>query len=109
MQANKMKKTLRPLFAGILDIMGGIFGAFIISPFLSCVSNFTGAPPGAFALSIAIFTAAIVCLAFIGGICALARKRWRLALAGSIAVLILAWPIGIGAIILTKSSKEEFA
>jgi hypothetical protein len=103
-----MKKTLMPLFAGILDIMGGIFGAFLISSYPSCVSNFTGQPLGLFALSIAIFLTAIVCLAFIGGIYALGRKKWRLALAGSIAVCILAWPIGIGAIILTKSSKKEF-
>jgi hypothetical protein len=47
-------------------------------------------------------------LAIVGGIYALRRKIWGLALAGSIAAFFPSWLLGIAAIVLTALSKKEF-
>jgi len=47
-------------------------------------------------------------LAIYGGICALKRKAWRLAIAGSIGGTLLTWFLGLPAIILILISKKEF-
>jgi hypothetical protein len=49
-------------------------------------------------------------LAIVGGIYALRRKKWGLALTGSIAALIVPWFwfLGIAAIVFTALSKSEF-
>jgi hypothetical protein len=47
-------------------------------------------------------------LAIVGGIYALQRKIWGLALAGSIAAFFPSWILGIAAIVLTALSKNEF-
>jgi uncharacterized membrane protein len=48
-------------------------------------------------------------LAIMGGIAALLRQGWRLAMAGAIAGLFGAFPFGIPAIIFIKRSRQEFA
>ena len=104
----QMQKTWKPIVAGVLNIVCSIIHFFFIASFLSCVSNFTGRPPDAYALSIAIVAALFVCLEYTGGIYALARKRWGLALAGSIVATSFLWPLGIPAIVFTVLSKNEF-
>ena len=47
-------------------------------------------------------------LAIVGGICALKRKAWRIALTGSICAALVTWFLGIPAIILTVILKKEF-
>ena len=47
-------------------------------------------------------------LAIVGGIYALRRKIWGLALAGSIAAFFPSWILGLTAIVLTALSKNEF-
>jgi hypothetical protein len=49
-------------------------------------------------------------LAIIGGIFAIKRRLWGLALAGAICALLTmwAWPLGMASIILTALSKSEF-
>jgi hypothetical protein len=47
-------------------------------------------------------------LAIIGGVCALRRKNWAMALVGSIAVI---WPtsvVGIAAVVLNIMARDEF-
>lgn len=56
---------------------------------------------GAFMLLLAI-------LALVGGIFALRRKLWGLALAGSISGTMTFMPTGIAAIIFTSMSRPEF-
>ena len=50
-----------------------------------------------------------VILAIVGGIYALQRKIWGLALAGSIAAFFTpSWVLGVAAIVFTALSKNEF-
>jgi hypothetical protein len=48
-------------------------------------------------------------LALVGGIFALRRKLWGLALAGSIGAIFCFLPIGIVAVIFTSMSRSEFS
>ena len=55
-----------------------------------------------------IDTVILSALAIIGGICALRRKYWGMALAGSIAVI---WPttvVGMAAVVLNVMARDEF-
>jgi hypothetical protein len=47
-------------------------------------------------------------LAIIGGVYALKKKLWGLALAGSIAALLSSFILGIASIIFTIMGKEQF-
>jgi hypothetical protein len=126
-----VKKTWKPVFAGILDIIS----TFINLWFLLALSLEGTVFQAVFPKSICglnnplivylLITLPLVCisiLTLIGGIYALKRKKWKLALAGSIAaifswipVLILATavvfgstPICILGVILLVESKDEF-
>lgn len=59
-----------------------------------------------FALAPVMLTAQI--LAIIGGIYAIKRKSWGLAVTGSIAAVFCSSPLGIAAIVFTILSKSEF-
>ena len=102
-----MEKTWKPIVAGGLNIVCSIIHCFFIASFLSCLSNSMNVSLSE-SWGIVIVAAPFVCLEFIGGICALARKRWGLALASSIVAILFLWPLGIPAIVLTVLSKNEF-
>ena len=114
-----IQKTWKPLVAGILNIVAasGIFvlviifiiGVIVTSGALNIpgtrdIPNFV---PGLIAFS-ALIAAAISTLSLIGGIFAIQRKNWELALAGSIATVITSTVLGILAIVFLALSKEEF-
>jgi hypothetical protein len=117
-----MEKTWMPTVAGILDIIAGSFGLaggiilFLLGTIGSGVLKFfiTGMPPFSPAALLAIFSAlaapltVVAILAIVGGIYALQRKVWGLALAGSIAAFFPSWLLGIAAIVFTALSKNEF-
>ena len=98
-----MARTRKPTTAGILDIISAVF---ILGQGFGCLLQWhiAGAP--------IIFAVCVIAgiLAIAGGIYALRRKRWGLALAGSICALpsLYTWFLGIIAIILTVRSKREF-
>jgi hypothetical protein len=57
----------------------------------------------------AVIFAVVAVLAILGGISALERKRWGLALAGSIVAIFGPWwPIGITAVVFTALGRDEF-
>jgi hypothetical protein len=56
----------------------------------------------------AIFIFAVAILAIVGGSRALQKKNWHLAMAGSIAALLPFWPMGLAAIVLTVTCKQQF-
>jgi hypothetical protein len=90
-----MKKTWKPIAAGVLDIIGSIFSGFIAAGLLdiaSC-SGEGSHPPSLFAEAVAIVLLAIAYLALVGGFCAIQRRKWRLALAGSVAAFLYL-PVG---------------
>jgi hypothetical protein len=107
------KKTWMPTVAGILDIIVGSLSLFVL--FLFAIGPMITMPlnAGTFSLNWSLFLMvipglAIEALAIVGGIFAIQRRRWRWALAGSIAATIMPTPLGIAAIIFTVLSKNEF-
>jgi len=113
-----MKKTWKPEVAGILDIVSGVFalisvvgliiGAIVISgaPHLVGVEVPVNVPVILWSIAIAYFIIGI--LALVGGVYALKRKKWGLALTGSIAIDFFWFFVGIPAIVFTALSKDEF-
>ncbi|MBM3155319.1 MAG: hypothetical protein FJ008_08325 [Chloroflexi bacterium] len=114
------KRTWMPVAAGILDIVCGSVTLFIsgllgiIGTVGSAVLNYfpVGIPPAVVA---AVFSALAIpftllgILAIVGGVYALQRKKWGLALVGSIAAFFPPkWILGIAAIVLTVLAREEF-
>jgi len=108
-----MKKTWKPITAGILGIAAG--GLSVITGcgmYMSAiVANFlTTVPP----LINAVLTYPVIpllllgILAIVGGICAVQRKIWGFALAGAIAAVFVTPLLGLLAVIFTAISKKEF-
>jgi len=138
-----MEKTWKPRVAGILNIIVGsqcliagsgifLFG-FACSSFIGNFSHSQASSTLVFYSAIALPLFIVGALAIRGGLYALKRKRWRLALAGSIAAflpLCILWLaiivvftarwdplnafflfgllLGIAAIVFTMLSKNEF-
>jgi hypothetical protein len=107
--------TWMPLTAGILDIICGAWGLFfsILLMFIGrIIVAVAKLPPaiGPISAFMAIIFALLAILAIIGGVYALKRKIWGLALAGSIAALFSPyfWLLAITSIVLTAMSKKEF-
>lgn len=108
-RAKGMEKTWKPTTAGILAIIAGAV-ELILGTLGATGTAFFGGIFGIGWLS-AIFAPLIVfgILAIVGGICALARKVWGLALVGSIFALIGPWFLfGLLAIIFVSLGKGEF-
>jgi len=108
-------KSWMPMTAGILDIICGawaLFFAFMLAFLGSVIRAIAQIPPmmapifGVLAIPFAV----LGILAIVGGVFALRRKVWGLALAGSIAALFAPWfwLLGIAAIVFTALSKSEF-
>jgi uncharacterized membrane protein HdeD (DUF308 family) len=112
----QLKETWKPIAAGILQIITG--GLNLIGVLLTCGIFLTGKPDisstSMWSPILLVLIPLIVCiwgiLAIIGGVYALHRKRWGLALTGSIVSFLnpWTWELGIAAIILTAISKNEF-
>jgi len=119
-----MEKTWKPIVAGILDIISGavgliavvgliiaigITGGFYI-PGMEYIPKFVPSLLTGIAVPLAIFSI----MSLVGGIYAVQRKIWGLALAGSITSIFASipllggLPVGITATILTALSKDEF-
>ena len=119
-----MERTWRPTTAGMLSIIAGIVGAIIglavvVTIFLAGASlefllqiasePYQEIPALAwFEPGILIVILVIAVVAIAGGICALKRRIWGLALAGSICALAPFVIPGILAIVFVSQSKSEF-
>jgi len=106
-----MERTWKPTTAGVLCIIAGAIGV-IIGIVVAIIGGIIGF--GFFGLG---WVSAIIggpsiilgIIAIIGGICALKRKIWGLALAGSICAFFGPWGLlGILAIIFVSLGKGEF-
>jgi hypothetical protein len=86
-----MNRKWMPVTAGVIDIIHGAAGilvGFLLIFVTQSLSDFFGAPPWySYLLMLVIILAGA--LAITGGVCALKRKDWPLALAGSIASFFL--------------------
>ncbi len=119
-----MERTWKPTAAGILSIIAGIVGAitglavvviiFLAGTSLEFLLKIASEPnqeiPAVvwFEAGILIVILVIAVLAIVGGVYALRRRIWGLALAGSICALVPFVIPGILAIIFVSQSKSEF-
>jgi hypothetical protein len=120
-------RTWKPTVAGILDIVGGalsILGAIALLLgilFFMPISSSTGPDlvpemgcwmiPGiveAIIVIAAVYLLIVGVLPIVGGIYALRRKKWGLALAGSIAAIFGPSVMGILATVFIAMSRDEF-
>jgi len=116
-------KTWRPTVAGILSIVAGaggvvvwaliILGAFtfLIASGMSGGMNLPDLPAKLIPVWLSLLAIPLMLLSIltiVGGVFALKRKIWGLALAGSIAALFCSTVLGVVAIIFTVLSKDEF-
>ena len=121
-----MEKTWKPTTAGILTIIAGAvgIGAGAVVALLGglmglggTIAGGLGEPAiglllGGLAGIIGIIGAGLIGLgvvAIIGGVFALRRRRWGLALAGTICAIPCSSVLGILAIIFVAMGKKEFA
>ena len=115
-----MEKTQMPIIAGVLDIVSGVLSMIVfIGLLIGCIAvgwaavDISGWVPGvSIALGVlvilTIFSLVVGILALVGGVYAVQRKKWGLALTGSICALVPSLFLGVAAIILTTISKDEF-
>ncbi len=114
-----MQKTWKPTAAGILNVIAGVFA--LVGGLVLIVLGSTGGlfldyfelgifqlVPLAFLLAVGVPLLVLGILALVGGIYALRRKVWGLALAGSIATVLFSQLLGILAIIFIALSEDEF-
>jgi hypothetical protein len=107
------KTTAMPVIAGIFLLASAglkLFGFFVllVASFLAIMPS-TFPRLGAFAVIFLLVLALIVIAVEIaGGIASLQRKRWGLALAGSILSVFPFSLLGIASIVLVVLSKNEF-
>jgi len=115
-------KTWKTTTAGILAIVAGAIGVTewvwvavleVLRYGWSAVGDFLGL--GAILPAVAAVALAIRIVAVVGGVVALRRKSWGLALAGSVCAMfssvflvILNVPLGVAAIVLIALGKGEF-
>ena len=113
-----MDKTAKPVTAGVLNIVTGVFGllwsssAFVAFYAMTISLDFY-IPFFPEFFSGVILTVAIISLLFsllvlISGLYALQRKYWGLVLAGSIVAVLGIFFLGIPALVLVALSRDEF-
>ena len=115
-------KTWKTRTAGILAVVAGAIGVTewvwvavleVLGWGWPAVGDFLGL--GAILPTVAAVTLTIRILAIVGGVFALKRKRWGLALAGSVCaifssvfLMLVNVPLGIAAIVLVVLGRGEF-
>ena len=122
-----MTKTWEPVAAGTIDIVDGtlsLLGSIVvIIGIMFFVPVFGSIGPGpvpefgrwlihgfieTLLWLVTVFLIIVGILPIVGGVYALQRKKWGLALAGSIAAILGSAPLGIAATVLTVLAKDEF-
>jgi hypothetical protein len=107
--------------AGILSIISGAFGILgmawmliVIRVVKAVVELDPTVPYGFFRimtlfyLGIGVVLTIIGILGIVGGVVALKRKCWGLALAGAIASIFTFFPCGVAAVVIISMAKPEF-
>lgn len=108
-----MQRPWQPLTAGILDIISGVgmlfvcFCLVLAGGITSVVGNAPSWVPGLL-FGMAIPGVLLAILSVIGGIFAVQRKAWGMALTGSITAFFCCFIFGIVSIILVSLSRNEF-
>jgi ABC-type Fe3+ transport system permease subunit len=111
-----MKKTAKPIIGGILAIASGglkilaLLGLIFISIFVPVGRSWFNSSiiSAILLLFISLIVISLAVLAIVGGIYALHRKKFRLAVAGSVAAFLPFSLPGLVAILLIVLSQNEF-
>jgi hypothetical protein len=91
MEEPEIKRTWMPVAAGVLDIITGIVYLLFVFGFLGCVSFLQNFGDDDYSRSLTIMAAALLPIAIItclGGIFAMERKIWWMALIGTVVALL---------------------
>ena len=116
-----MAETSKATIAGVCDIVAGICGlvggipllvlALVGSSLLAALPEAEVRPlamiPLALFLPLAILCFVSGVIAIAGGVAAFYRRRWGLALAGSIAAVFGFFPVGVAAVVFTILGEPE--
>ena len=122
MNTSSSSNSSYPVVAGVLSIVSGALGALISAGIIlmviflwSAISVDTDVPEDfpffifqAFYLGSGIVLFVLAVLAIMGGIFALQRRYWGMALTGSIASVLTFLPGGVVAVIFVALGKQEF-
>jgi hypothetical protein len=117
-----MTTSSSPIVSGVLSIVSGVIGIcagitlILFSVFFIYLESFPMDIPDDFPFVLlqvvpmvwGIILLVLAIAAIIGGIYALQRKLWGLALAGSIVSMLMFFPTGIVAVIFVSLAREEF-
>ena len=110
------KKTWLGTTAGVLDIVDAclkllvVFGlaVAIVGTVNDSERQFDKVDPLWVLVGLAVLLAILAVLAIIGGIYALQRKHWGVALAGAVSALLPFSLLGVAALIMTVIAREDF-
>jgi uncharacterized membrane protein HdeD (DUF308 family) len=103
------KKTGTIVVAGILDIIVGCLSVFGVLGLMVAIAYVSDEPDTlAILVPVAVLLAIKGILALVGGMCALQRRNWVMALVGAIAAALPFSLLGIIALILTALSRDQF-
>lgn len=120
-EEKKVEKTWKPMIGGVLALIAGIIGCIgglVIAVFggvaggILSVIGLGGL--GGIVVAVGVIVLILGVIAIVGGVHALKRKSWGLALAGSICAVFCPGPfaiptiLGILAIIFVAIGKGEF-
>ena len=107
------QKTALPVIAGVLILVSegfkllGLLGLFVASLFIFIWPPLIISPVGIVFIALVVYIA-LTAVAVIGGIQALRRKHWGLALTGAVIAALPFSLFGVAAVILVVLSREEF-
>ncbi len=99
------RRTNRPLVAGILSIIGGT--GFTVAGLLILEANWGEIPPLGLATALMFLLIAGI-MPIVGGVFALLRRQWKLALAGCIGGMTGPIFLAVPALVLLLRSRDEF-
>jgi len=103
------KKTWLSTAAGVLDIIDGCISLLVVVGLIVAIAFVADEPDTlAILVPIAVVFAVSAILAIVGGMCALQRKNWGMAVIGAIAACLPFSLLGIVALILTAVSRDQF-
>jgi hypothetical protein len=105
---NKFVKTWKPTVAGILSIIAGVFAVFLALLMFRRHEVIALFFPNRRWRITGLFILLLAVMSITGGIFALMRKAWGVALAGAITALYPFGVFGILSIIFITLAKDEF-
>jgi hypothetical protein len=116
-----MAGTSKATVAGILDITAGAFalvgavpllafglgGAVLLGVVPDADANRVAFLPAVIFLPLALLALVTGIVAVAGGIAALNRRRWGLAVVGAVAAVLAFFPVGVAAVVFTILAESE--